>query len=81
MQDWKDPSEFKGCGSFASESWQIFCCGQRDMRAVTDIKLRAYLRWLKSGRVQPAPRKATAVRKKGRRQQCAPARVRMLIVS
>ena len=74
MQDWKDPSEFKGCGSFASESWQIFCCGQRDMRAVTDIKLRAYLRWLKSGRVQPAPRKAKAVRKKGRTQQCAPAR-------
>ena len=69
MQDWKDPSEFHGCGSFAKESWMIFCRGHRGMSAVQDVKLRAYLRWLASGKIQTeaaAKRRAAGSRKRKR---------------
>jgi hypothetical protein len=30
--DWQEPSEFKGCGKFVSDSWRIFCKGARDAK-------------------------------------------------
>jgi hypothetical protein len=44
--DWKDPSEFKGCGPFVADSWRIFCMGLRSHSEVGDAKLQAFLRWL-----------------------------------
>jgi hypothetical protein len=30
--DWQEPSEFKGCGKFVSDSWRIFCKGAREAK-------------------------------------------------
>ena len=69
-QAWKDPSEFHGCGSFAKESWMIFCRSPGSlpgMSAVHDIKLRAYLRWVATGKIQAeaaAKRRTAGLRKR-----------------
>ncbi|KAK9861754.1 hypothetical protein WJX84_007997 [Apatococcus fuscideae] len=48
--DWQLPSELFGCGSFADESWSIFCRGQTNPRGITDRFLRQYLTWLRTGK-------------------------------
>ena len=49
---WDDPSAFKGCGKFTSDSWRIFCRGERGVGGVEDANLRRYL-LLSSGEVEP----------------------------
>ncbi|CAL8465066.1 g4601 [Coccomyxa elongata] len=56
-KDWKDPSEFYGCGKFTSDSWRIFCRGERSSKGVEDATLLRYLRWRNTGSfVDPNPR-------------------------
>lgn len=43
--DWQDPSEFKHCGKFVSDSWRIFCRGHRSVHDVEDRNLQRWLRW------------------------------------
>eukprot|EP00775_Hariotina_reticulata_P003603 gene3603-biopygen5299 len=43
--DWMSPAEFHGCGKFVTDSWMIFCRGQRDTKHVDDCKLKQYLAW------------------------------------
>jgi len=60
MQDWKDPTEFDGCGKFTADSWRIFCKGRSSSKGVEDATLLRYLRWLNTGRLlDPKPRKPT----------------------
>ena len=57
MQDWKDPREFYGCGKFVSDSWRIFCRGERSTQGVEDINLLDFLWSLNTGSfVDPNPR-------------------------
>ncbi|WIA08716.1 hypothetical protein OEZ85_008140 [Tetradesmus obliquus] len=44
--DWQDPSEFKGCGKFVSDSWRIFCKGVEEAKGIEDAKLKQYLAWV-----------------------------------
>lgn len=61
MQDWKDPSEFYGCGKFVSDSWRIFCRGETSSKGVEDATLQRYLRWLNTGSLsEPKPRQPRA---------------------
>ncbi|KAF6261006.1 hypothetical protein COO60DRAFT_832409 [Scenedesmus sp. NREL 46B-D3] len=43
--DWQQPSDFKGCGKFVTDSWRVFCKGTRDARGVDDAKLKQYITW------------------------------------
>ncbi|PSC72795.1 DNA glycosylase isoform A [Micractinium conductrix] len=47
--DWQEPSQFHGCGKFVSDSYHIFCRGQRSAAGVEDKNLLRYLRWRQSG--------------------------------
>mmetsp|Transcript_23757 Transcript_23757/g.56630 ORF Transcript_23757/g.56630 Transcript_23757/m.56630 type:complete len:206 (+) Transcript_23757:588-1205(+) len=46
LDAWDDPIQFYGCGKFISDSWRIFCRGDRSMKNVQDKNLRRYLSWL-----------------------------------
>ncbi|KAL4432866.1 hypothetical protein ABPG77_008192 [Micractinium sp. CCAP 211/92] len=50
--DWQDPSEFKHCGKFVSDSWRIFCRGHRSLRDVEDRNLQRWLRWRLCGSLE-----------------------------
>ena len=68
MQAWEDPSEFYGCGKFASDSWRIFCRGQTSAKTVEDATLKRYLRWLSTGKLvekSSAPASTPARRRAG----------------
>ncbi|PRW18374.1 Methyl- -binding domain 4 [Chlorella sorokiniana] len=43
--DWEDPSEFKHCGKFVSDSFHIFCRRRHALKGVEDKTLQRYLRW------------------------------------
>jgi hypothetical protein len=62
-QEWEDPCEFHGCGKFASDSWRIFCRGERSARGVEDATLLRYLRWLNSGRLTAVPRRRAGTKR------------------
>lgn len=50
--DWQDPSEFKHCGKFVSDSWRIFCRAHRSLAGIEDKNLRRYLSWVLSESVE-----------------------------
>ncbi|BDA50661.1 probable methyl-CpG-binding domain protein 4 [Coccomyxa sp. Obi] len=65
-KDWKDPSEFYGCGKFTSDSWRIFCRGERSSKGVADATLLRYLRWRNTGSLkEPKPRQPRASKDAG----------------
>ena len=41
--------QFYGCGRFVSDSWSIFCRGNREVKTVQDETLRRYLRRVNQG--------------------------------
>ncbi|KAK9846040.1 hypothetical protein WJX84_001358 [Apatococcus fuscideae] len=73
-KDCKLPSELHGCGSFADESWQIFCRGQTSSKGVQDRFLRQYLSWLKTGKQAAAGTDGSAkpTRPRKRKMELAP---------
>jgi hypothetical protein len=43
--DWQEPSEFKGCGKFVSDSWRIFCKGAREAKGERHDRTRQHCEW------------------------------------
>ncbi|KAK9811939.1 hypothetical protein WJX73_001110 [Symbiochloris irregularis] len=78
---WSDPSEFWGCGPFARDSWQIFCCGRTSAKGVTDVALLRYLHWLNTGATaerKPAKKRTAGVQAaRGKRRPPPSASVRI----
>jgi hypothetical protein len=59
--DWQEPAQFKGCGKFVTDSWRIFCKGDKETKGVDDIKLKQYLAWVSrqaSTRAEPSSQTA-----------------------
>eukprot|EP00882_Tetradesmus_deserticola_P011744 GHRQ01012425.1.p1 GENE.GHRQ01012425.1~~GHRQ01012425.1.p1 ORF type:complete len:260 (+),score=89.85 GHRQ01012425.1:919-1698(+) len=76
--DWQEPSEFRGCGKFVTDSWRIFCKGPQTATGVADAKLRHYMAWAlrqqqpgsgQAGAGQPAAEQAPAARSSGKRRR------------
>ncbi|KAL4458027.1 hypothetical protein ABPG75_012892 [Micractinium tetrahymenae] len=66
--DWQDPSEFKHCGKFVSDSWRIFCRGHRSVHDVEDKNLQRWLRWRLCGstetNAEPKQRQRASAKRK-----------------
>ncbi|KAI3435504.1 hypothetical protein D9Q98_001570 [Chlorella vulgaris] len=61
--DWQQPSDFRHCGAFVTESWMIFCCGHRSLAGIGDKNLQRYLRWHLHGSVDEVKRQRQPKRK------------------
>ncbi|XP_075264804.1 uncharacterized protein LOC142356954 [Convolutriloba macropyga] len=68
LTDWTEPSEFYGCGKFVSDSWRIFCQGERCLKGVEDQTLRRYLSAISKDTAEIAA-KPPAARRVGRKQK------------
>lgn len=45
--DWQCPSEFRGCGPFVAQSWEIFCRGRTELTGAPHIPLNAARGWVR----------------------------------